>query len=71
MIISGMDIRITGEGLPEMPPTVYMVEAMAEIAVELKVEPDDNAPVEEEEGCCSAGWWEPCCEGNEEPRNEL
>ncbi len=38
MIISGMEIRITGEGLPEMPPTVYMVEAMAEIAVELKEE---------------------------------
>ena len=34
---------------------------------------DEERKLHEDEGdgCCSAGWWEPCCEGNEEPRNEL
>ena len=40
-------------------------------------EPEDDWDEEwklhedEDDGCCSAGWWEPRCEGNEEPRNEL
>ena len=36
-------------------------------------EPEDDWDEEwklhedEGDGCCPAGWWEPCCEGNEEP----